>query len=56
MGRRLCRPIQPMETQMTLAEKIARVLNTDWEPIDDLLRMGYSPKQIIKSYVVPSCY
>lgn len=38
---------------MTQAERIARILNTDWKPIDSLLRQGYTQHQIIRSYIVP---
>jgi hypothetical protein len=39
---------------MTTAEKIARLLNTDWRAIDAMLRMGFTEVQIIRSYLVPA--
>jgi len=38
---------------MTTAEKIARLLNTDWRPIDAMLRMGFTPLQIFRAYLIP---
>lgn len=39
---------------MTRAERIARLLNTDWQSVDSLLRQGYNELQIIRSFLLPA--
>lgn len=46
--------IKKGEKNMTKAERIAHLLNTDWQPIDTLLRQGYNELQIIRSYTLPA--